>query len=110
MARYVLFCAGSRTRCGPDPVILPVGGAIAAADGSVLKPAPGTLSNAAASFADGSYGAGFTFGSGAGPMVFIFARTSSVSGAAAEITRTPIASGSVQPAASYGRSGGPPGY
>src|SRR5713101_2551716 len=111
MALNVLFCAGSTTRTGPDPVILPGGGTIADEAGSVLNPTPGTLSNGAASvFNAASYVVGFIFGSGGGPITFIFARTSSGRREAAETTRTPICSGSDQPAASYGRSGGPPGY
>src|SRR5712664_2212704 len=108
MALNALFCAGSTTRTGPDPLMRPGGGTIAADAGSVLNPTPGTLSNGAASvFNAASYVVGFTFGSGSGPITFSLARTSSASGEAAETRRTPICNGSDQPAASYGRSGGP---
>src|SRR5262249_23159112 len=107
---YVLFWAGSSESDGPLPVAFPTGGTIAEADGAVSKPLPGTLSNGAASCGAPGYGDGFTFTSGAGPSSFIFARVSRASGVAAAATVTPIGSGSVQPAASYGRSGGPPGY
>ena len=89
----------------------PGSGTIAAEAGSVLNPTPGRLSNGDASvFSAASYGVGFTRNSGIAPMSVIFARVSPVSGDAAATTRTPICSGSDQPAASYGRSGGPPGY
>src|SRR5712692_8684924 len=111
MALNALFCAGSTTSTGPDPLMLPAGGTIADDAGSVLNPTPGTLSNGAASvFNAASYVVGFTFGSGSGPISFIFARTSSGSGDAIETRRTPICNGSDQPSASYGRSGGAPGY
>ena len=57
---------------------------MAAADGLVSNPMPGTLSKAAAS-ADpfALYGVGVTFSPGIGPSSRIFDRTSSVSGAAA---------------------------
>ena len=47
----------------------------AADAGSVSKPAPGRLSNGAASFSRAaSYGVGFTFTPGSAPMTFIFPR------------------------------------
>ena len=74
---------------------------MAAAAGSLLNPSPGTLSNAAASARGaGSYGVGFIFGSAIAPIGFSFARASSSSGVVEASTRTPICSGSVQPAAS----------
>src|SRR5471030_647649 len=111
MALKALFCAGLTSNTSPETLILPGTGVIAAAAASVLKPVPGTLSNGAASvFKAASYGVGVTFGTGSAPTSFIFARTSAVSGFGIGMTVTPIASGSDQPAASYGRSGGPPGY
>src|SRR6185295_1026790 len=110
IALKALFCAGSRISTGPDPVTRPAAGTMAADAGLPSKPAPGTLSNGAASFFKAaSYGVGLTFGSGSAPIVFIVRRTSSGSGDVAATTRTPICSGSDHPAASYGRSGGPPG-
>ena len=74
---------------------------MAAALGFESKPIPGTLSNGEASPDSLElYGAGFRFGSGAGPSSFRLARTSSASGVVAATTRTPIWSGSVHPAAS----------
>ncbi len=102
-ARNVLFCAGSSASAVPAPVIFPAGGTMAAAPGSALKPMPGTLSNGAAS--DESvrlYGVGFALGSGSDPNSFIFDRTSCASGTSMLVTVTPIESGSVHPAASYG--------
>ena len=81
----------------------PGGGTIAAAAGLVLKPTPGTLSKGAASRLIAAYvrRRASTFGSAGDPISFIFARTSSaLSGVDAATTRTPICSGSVQPAAS----------
>ena len=69
---------------GALPKMRPGGGRIALADGSLSKPAPGGLSNGAASrFMPASYGTGFTFASGNGPTAFIAARTSSASGVVA---------------------------
>src|SRR6185503_11966801 len=110
-ALNALFSAGSTTRTGPDPVMRPSGGTMPADAGSVSKPTPGRLSNGAASFSRAaSYRLGFSFTPGSPPMTFIFPAASSLSGEVAGTTRTPIWSGSDQPAASYGRSGGPPGY
>src|SRR5439155_20078759 len=101
----------STIRTEPDPVTRPGRGAIAAALALLLSPRPGRLSNGAASFDKAaSYLDGLIFGSGADPASFMRRRTSSASGASAGITLTPICSGSVQPAASQGRSGRPPGY
>ena len=58
---------------------------------------------------DELYGVGLTFRSGAGRAASSSParrRSGDISGT----TRTPICSGRLQPAASYGRSGGPPGY
>src|SRR5919198_595436 len=99
------------TSVGPDPLRRPSGGTMAAEAGLPSKPAPGTLSkSAASSFNAASYGDGLIFASGIAPSGFIFPAASSGNGELAATTRTSICSGNVQPAASYGRSGGPPGY
>ena len=91
------------------PVILPAGGTIARADGSLSKPSPGTLSNGAASprSGRGCTRVGAALAAGNGAIGRNFDRISSVSGEVATTVLTPIASGRVHPAASYGVSSGP---
>ena len=86
----------------------PAGGTIAAAIGWVLNPAPGTLSNAAASVFAATYGVGFSVTDVSAASILNFARSASAIGLVTVTTRTPIVIGSVHPAASYGCSGGPP--
>ena len=110
-ARYALFWAGSTSSVGPLPVVRPGNGTMAAAAGLESKPMPGTLSNGAASAGSATlYAVTFPFGATGDPSGASFARTSASSGLDASATWTPIWSGSVQPAASYGLIGGPPGY
>jgi hypothetical protein len=110
MARNALFSAGFSASAAPVPVMRPGSGVIARATGCESKPTPEALSNAAASVRVSMlYGAGRARGSSDDPSMRIFARTSAEMGAVTVTVRTPICIGSVQPAASYGVSSGPPG-
>src|SRR5262249_20691824 len=104
-------CAGSSISTPPEPVMVPSGGAIAPADGSVLKPAPGTLSNVAASFfGAASYADGFAFGSGIALIGFSLLRTSSPRSRVGATRRTPRGRGSNQRTAPEGGAGAAPGF
>src|SRR5256885_16276711 len=88
IARNALFSAGSITSTGPDPDTRPAVGTMDAVAGSLLNPAPGTLSNGAASAVNAdAYGVGFILGSGAGPKGFRRRRRSSGNGLPSAITR-----------------------
>ena len=85
------------------PASRPSGGTIAFAVGLLSKPMPGTLSKDEASAAVvPSYGVGFSDGGAAAPSDRSADRRSAESGVLAATVRTPIAIGSVHPAASYG--------
>ena len=98
-------------KSAPPPASLPGGGTMAAATGWLSNPTPGGESNGEASSTPASHvSISAPTGSDASPSAVIAPRTSSPSGDAASITRTPIRYGIVQPATSYGWSGGPSGY
>src|SRR5262245_2188493 len=99
-ALNALVSAGSIATCDPVPVIEPASGTIAAAIGCVLNPAPGTLSNIAASLFAAAYGAGFSVTGASAASILNFARSTSAIGLVTVTTRTPITIGSVHPAAS----------
>src|SRR3954464_6278195 len=100
IALNTLFAEPSSASDDPVPAILPGGGTIADAAGFELKPVPGTLSKRAESASLLTYGEGGDLNEIGGPSAAILARASPAIGRDAVITRTPICSGSVHPAAS----------